>query len=57
MQLSDDLNKLEDQKSKLYTEYMAAQGNLNDAIKYLEIDKAYNSSLEKMQTNLLDEDK
>lgn len=46
-----------DQKSKLYTEYMAAQGNLNDAIKYLEIDKAYNSSLEKMQTNLLVEDK
>ena len=36
---------------------MAAQGNLNDAIKYLEIDKAYNSSLEKMQTNLLVEDK
>ena len=57
MQLSDDLNKLEDQKSKLYTEYMAAQGNLNDAIKYLEIDKAYNSSLEKMQTNLSVEDK
>lgn len=47
MLISKDLSKLEDQKSKLYTEYMVAQGNLNDAIKYLEIDKAYNNSLEK----------
>lgn len=51
--LSTDLSKLEDQKSKLYNDYISAHGNLNDAIKYLEIDKSFNSLLESNQHKLL----
>ncbi len=53
MMISNDLSKLEDQKSELYGNFMNAQGKLNDAIKYLEIDKSFSNSIENSQKNLL----
>lgn len=50
--LSNNIDKREEEKSKLYVEYMTAQGNLNAAIKCLEINKDFNS-LEQAQTKLL----
>ena len=51
--LSSELSKLEDSKSKLYSEYMTAQGNLSDAVKLLEIDKSFGNSLGNAQNKLL----
>ena len=51
--ISSDISKLEDQKSELYTTYLKSQGNLEDAIKYLEIDKSFNSSLNDMKNGLI----
>lgn len=41
--ISSDINKLEEQKSAMYSEYLKSQGNLEDAIKYLEIDRSFNN--------------
>lgn len=51
--ISSDISKLEDQKTELYTTYLKSQGNLKDAIKYLEIDKSFNSSLNDMKNGLI----
>ena len=51
--ISSDISKLEDQKTELYTTYLKSQGNLEDAIKYLEIDKSFNSSLNDMKNGLI----
>ena len=51
--ISSDISKLENQKSELYTTYLKSQGNLEDAIKYLEIDKSFNSSLNDMKSGLI----
>lgn len=51
--ISSDISKLEDQKTELYTTYLKSQGNLEDAIKYLEIDKSFNSSLNDMKKGLI----
>lgn len=52
--ISSDISKLEEQKSELYTTYLKSQGNLEDAIKYLEIDKTFNSNLNDMKNGLVD---
>lgn len=51
--ISSDISKLEEQKTELYTTYLKSQGNLEDAIKYLEIDKSFNSSLNDMKNGLI----
>ncbi len=42
--ISSDIGNLEKQKNELYSAYLKSQGNLEDCIKYLEIDKSFNSS-------------
>ena len=51
--VSSDITKLEDQKNELYMTYLKSQGNLEDAIKYLEIDKSFDSNLNDMKNDLI----
>mgnify|MGYP006896615076 FL=1 len=51
--ISTDISKLEEQKSELYTTYLKSQGNLEDAIKCLEIDQSFNSNLNEIKNNLI----
>ncbi len=51
--ISTDISKLEEQKSELYTTYLKSQGNLEDAIKYLEIDQSFNNNLSEIKNNLI----
>ena len=51
--ISSDITKLEDQKNELYMTYLKSQGNLEDAIKYLEIDKSFDSNLNDMKNGLI----
>jgi len=51
--ISTDISKLEEQKTELYTTYLKSQGNLEDAIKYLEIDQSFNSNLNEIKNNLI----
>lgn len=52
--ISSDINKLHDKKDKIYGDYLEAQGQLQDAIQYLEIDAKYGNALEASQKNLLE---
>ena len=45
MVLSQQIDKLEESKVKLNKEYVKAQGSLTDAIRYLEVDKAFTTPL------------
>lgn len=51
--ISTDISKLEEQKSELYTTYLKSQGNLEDAIKCLEIDQSFNRNLNEIKNNLI----
>jgi cell division protein FtsB len=51
--VSSDITKLENQKNELYMTYLKSQGNLEDAIKYLEIDKSFDSNLNDMKNGLI----
>jgi hypothetical protein len=51
--ISSDISKLEEQKTELFATYLKSQGNLEDAIKYLEIDKSFNSNLNDMKKGLI----
>ena len=52
--ISNDLNKLEDKKSELYNAYLKSQGNLQDAIKYLEIEKSFNNAIGCMNKGMIE---
>lgn len=54
MALSSDINKVEDKKSELYSNYLTAQGQLNDAVKYLEIDNTFKNAIGTTQTKFLE---
>ena len=50
--ISSDITKLEEQKTQLYTEYLKSQGNLEDSIKYLQIEQSFNS-LNDIKNNMI----
>lgn len=52
--ISSDINKLEDKRSELYNAYLKSQGSLQDAIKYLEIEKSFNNAISGMNKGLIE---
>ena len=51
--VSSDITKKKKKKNELYMTYLKSQGNLEDAIKYLEIDKSFDSNLNDMKNDLI----